>query len=509
MLEFHEKLILSDSDNSYYNEYDEKGIAKVEFYTHGEKLLYECQYPLNTPIKEIIKDFLSKNNDSISLNSLEKNKLAFILKNSQIYEKIEVDQKSIECYLAKIQDTTLMIMEASKNNSHISSTTIPVKTRHLKIYVQNEKRFNHISQNMDEYIIENTYLIGKPIINELAYYLFNKKTKESTFIKCTRDDFSKLNIKYFSRMSVYCNANNFLYIYECSDNPSGYSNKYGYNCNYDNNNKFFAINLINHKIDIISFKFPKRILHSMIFIPECYIFIVGGKDTKKVLVYKMRPDNEQCEEYPHLLPNQLLEPSLITINNKYLYAFENSSVRFQIVRTNILLVTPFEEIKLTDSISINQKFFGLVKFENKNSILFLGGQILNLPHCKTKKCFEFDYKNNKLTLSEREFQSFDLMEKAFIPMEKNIYMQIAEYKYDNKYLYKALLFYTQIDNIANENISKEYKEITKKARFREGCFQSIDSGNVKITVAPNIISLCATSSYGEIGEIPVPLYNNT
>ena len=507
MLPFHE--ILRDSDNSNQNDYYEKGIAKVEFYTHNEKLLYEGQYPLNIPIKEIIKDFLSKNTDSMSLNSLEKNKLAFVVKNSQIYEKID-DQRNIECYLTKIQDTTLMIMEAGKNSiSDVTSTTIPVKTRYLKIYVQNEKRFKHLSSNMDEYIIEYTYLIGKPIFNELGYYLFNKKTKESKFIKCARDDFSKLNIKFFSRLSVYCNAKNFMYIYECTDNPSGYRKNYGYNCNYDNNNKFFVINLITRKIDMISLKFPKRILHSMIFIPECYIFIVGGKNTKKVLVYKIRPDNEEYEEYPHLLPNQLLEPSLITLNNKYLYAFENSSVRFQIVKTNILLVTPFEEIKINDSIDINQKFFGLIKFENKDSILFLGGQILNLPHCKTKKCFEFNYNKNKLTLSERDFQSFDLMEKTFIPMEKNVYMQIAEYKYNNQYMYKVLLFYTQIDNTANENISKEYKEITKKARFREGCFQSIDSGNVKITVAPNIISLCATSSYGEIGENPVPLYNNS
>ena len=500
-------LINSENSSSYGNE---KGYAKVEFYTHSEKLLYENQYPFNTSIKEIIKDFLSKNSDKITLNSLQINNLAFVLKNSQIYEKIDVDQKCIEFYLTRIQDTTLMIMEAGKhiNSNGSSTTTIPVKSRYLKIYVQNEKRFNHISKNMEDYIIEKTYLIGKPIINELKYYIFNKRTKESKIIKCTKDDFNKLNIKYFSRMSVYCNAKNFLYVYECNDNPNIFNNNYGYNCNYDNNSKFFEINLITHKIELISLKFPKRILHSMIFIPECYIFIVGGKDTKKVLVYKIRPDNEVYEEYPHLLPNQLLEPSLITINDKYLYAFENSSVRFQIVRTNILLVTPFEEIKINDLISINQKFFGLIKFEHKNSILFLGGQILNLPHCKTKNCFEFDYNINKLTLSEREFQNFDLIEKTFIPMEKNIYMQIAELKFENKYIQKVLLFYTQIDNNLNESISKEYKEVKKKGRFREGGFQSIDSGNIKITVAPNIISLCATSSYGEIGEMPVPLYNN-
>lgn len=482
--------------------------AKVQFYTHSEKLIYECQYNFHTSIQEIINDFLSKNQTKISRNSLQKDNLAYVLKNSHIYEKIDVDQKCIEYYLTRIHDTTLMIMEAGKHDAYNGSISASLKSRSLKIYVQNEKRFNHISKNMDEYIIENMHLIGKPLINELKYYIFNKRTKESKIIKCTRDEFNKLNIKYFSRSSVYCNANNFLYIYDCSENQGPYNNNYGYNCNYDSKNKFFEINLITHKIELISLKFPKRILHSMIFIPECYIFIVGGKDTKTVLVYKIQLDNQDYEEYPHLLPNQLLEPSLITINNKYLYAFENSSIRFQIVRTNILLVTPFEEIKINDSISINQKFFGLVKFENKNSILFLGGQILNLPHCKTKNCFEFDYNTNKLTLSEREFQDFDLMEKTFIPMDKKIYMQISDLKYENQYIHRVLLFYTQIDNNSIESISKEYNEFKKTGRFRTGGFESIDSGNIKITVAPNIISLCGTSSYGEIGELPVPLYNN-
>ena len=422
-----DKIIFTEDENNYNNL---KGPAKIEFYTYDEKLLYECQFPINTPVKEIIKDFLAKTSvNIISRNSLNKENLSFFLKNSQLYEKIEVGEKLVEYYLTKIKDTALMIMEAGEKviTSEGYNSIVRVKSRYLKIYVQNEKRFNHIAKNLDEYIIENTYLIGKPIINELKYYIYNKRTEESKIIKCSRDDLNKINIKYFSRMSVYCNAKNFIYVYECLDNPNI---NYGKNCNFEKSNKFYEINLITHKIDMISLKFPKRILHSMIFIPECYIFIVGGKDTKKVLVYKMRPGNENYEEYPYPLPYQLLEPSLITINNQYLYAFENSSVRFRIVRTNFLFATPFEEINTKTLIDINQKFFGLVKFENRNSILFLGGQILNLPLCKTKNCFEFDYNSNQLSLSEREFINFDFGEKAFIPMEKNIYMQIAELKID-------------------------------------------------------------------------------
>ena len=453
--------------------------VKVRFYTQDDKLLFQCDYPFNISMKDILRDFISKNEDKISSNSLNKNKLSFFLKNSQIYEKLEeVDQKLIDFYLTKIENSTLMIMEAGEKNSSNSSFII-------KIYVQNEKRFTHISENMDKYIMENTYLIGKPLINELKYYIFNKKTNESLIIKCNKEDYNKIKIKYFSRMSVYCNAKNIMYIYECTDNSEM---KY---------NIFFEINLITHTINIISTKFPKRILHSMIFIPECYIFIVGGKNSNKVLVYKIRPNNDKYEEYPHLLPFPILEPSLITINNKYLYAFENSSIRFNILRTDIISVTPFEHIKIDDSMSINQKFFGLVKFENKNSILFLGGQILNLPSMKikTKNCFEFDYKSNKISLSEREYQYFDFTEKTFIPIEKGLLMQIAELKDDdNQYIQKVIFFYTEI-----ENLEKEAK-LSKNLRFN-----AISSKTLKITASPNVISLVGSESYN---EIVIPLYNN-
>lgn len=468
--------------------------AEIGFYTYDEKLLYENKYPFNTPIKQIIKDFINKQSLDISKNSLNKENLAFYLKNSQIFEQLEVDTKFILYYLTRIKDTTLMIMEANKTISEDSgpNSIQSIKSTYLKIYVQNEKRFVHITKNIEQYIIDNTYLIGKPIINELKYYIFNKKSKESKIIKCTKDDYNKIKIKYFSRNTVYCNANNCIYVYECFDN------------NYKPCNHFFKINLITHKIDIISLKFPKRILHSMIFIPESYIFIIGGKDTKKVLVYKIKPYNDNYEEYPHLLPSQLLEPSLIIINNQFLYAFENSTVRFKIFKTNFVLVTPFEEINTKDYSVVNQKFFGLVKFENRNTILFLGGQILSLPLCKTKKCFEFEYNSNKLTLSERDFKEFDFAEKTFIPMEKGIYMQIAELKIDENYIQKTVLFYSEIPN---DNQEKE-KDNTNKGlpRFREGGFESVKSNEIKITVAPNIISLVGTNS--SIDEIGIPLYNN-
>jgi hypothetical protein len=152
----------------------------------------------------------------------------------------------------------------------------------------------------------------------------------------------------------------------------------------------------------------------------------------------------------------VLEPSLIYINNKYLYIFENSTIDFKILRINLSHISPFEiiEIKNKKYIKMNQKFFGVVK--NKNSILFLGGQIINLNNEINKNCFEFHYDTNNLVRSRREFQSFDINEKTFIPLGSDIYMQLIEYKKGSKYVPKILFFDGRIQEV--EKSEKESME---------------------------------------------------
>ena len=86
-------------------------------------------------------------------------------------------------------------------------------------------------------------------------------------------------------------------------------------------------------------------------------------------------------------------------------------------------------------------------------------------------------------------------------MEKGIYMQIAELKVNNKYIQKVVYFYSEIpfDNKEKDN------SVKKGPRYRGGGFESVQSNEVKISVAPNIISLVGENSIPEIG---IPLYNN-
>jgi hypothetical protein len=259
-------------------------------------------------------------------------------------------------------------------------------------------------------------------------------------VRILEEEMTNIKINFFSHISAYCNANNNLFIYEgknISNNP--FTSKLVKKSSIDfNNNKFIRINLINEEIKIISIKFPRRILHSMIFIPECYIFIVGGKNVKETLIYIIEENNENYEKYPHPLPYEILEPSLIYINNKYLYVFENSTIDFHILRIDLINVKPFEEVKINNyKYDMNQKFFGVAKYGN--SIIFLGGQMINLFNNPSNKCFNFNYEKETVERCNKEFKPFEFLEKIFIPIKEGIYFQLVEYKEDNKYIPKKVV----------------------------------------------------------------------
>ena len=427
-----DKESFEESDITSFNNFFNKDQALVGFYNFEEKLIFENQYSSDKTVGEIIENFLEKNPEEILRNYISfrhyinKNNLVFYIKNSDKFIQIEKYEEKISSLFYNIQDTVHLLGLRCYNSSN---TTALSSMMTLNIYIKASGQYKHIIGNIEEYISATTYLIGKPIFNKLKYYLYNKYTKELRIIKYSKEDINKSGINCFSAVDSYCNAKNFLYIYEGTSE-----------INFIDSNKFININLVNNKVNIISNTFPKRILHSMIYIPECYIFIIGGKNTKEVLTYKIKKENKKYKKYPYLLPCELLEPSLIYINNKYLYAFENSTLDFHILRTDLIYISPFEIIKLNNKkyTLMNQKFFGVVK--NKNSILFLGGQMINSNNEYINNCYEFHYDTNKLVGSKRLFKPFNFTEKTFIPLGGDIYFQLSEFKKVNKYEPKMLFF---------------------------------------------------------------------
>jgi len=411
----------------------DKEQVSIGFITMEEKLIYLNQYSFTQNLNEILDDFIQKNNE----NSLRQyfnfgenfniNNFSFYAKREDKLERIDFRKgKDIVTSLENLEDTINIFGNIIFRSFSTSNTNLD----YLKIYVKYEERFKKLVENFEEYIIKSTHLIGKPQLNQTSYFRYDKLIKEIKTINCHKTDIIDNKINSFSFYDNYCNAKNYLYIYEgVSDVEIQFS-------------KFFNINLIKNKITLISAEFPKRYLHSMIFIPSCYIFIIGGNKSKEVLTYEIDDQNTSYDIYPYQLPKCLLEPSLISINNKYIYILENSTISLNIYKMDLIKISPFEQIEIKNKNSMDQKFFGVVR--NKNSILFLGGQKLNMNmknnNLEKKYCYEYHYDTDKIVLSKREFSPIDFIEKTFIPIGDDLFLQFAEYKKDNKKVLKMVQF---------------------------------------------------------------------
>ena len=441
---------MDDEDSNFIIQQKNKDKIAIGFITERGEIISINYYPVDKHVKEIISEFTE--------NITEENIIKYfkVTKNINKYNLVFYVNNSKKLYLNDILSMgieelaeTVPLITMDYNNS--SSTCALTNKDYLKILVKYEKKFKNLVDNFEEYFVNHTHLIGKPQLNKKNYFIYNRYLNKIILIKYPEEDLIYSQINNFSIFDTYCNAKNNLFIYEGVPYEEKDSNKK--EMKYS---KFYSINLVNNKITLISKKFPERILHSMIYIPESYIFIIGGKKANEVIIYNMKDniDNEY-EDYPYLLPKELYEPSLISINNQYIYALENSTSSFNIFRINLLTISPFESIKIKESknIVITQKFFGVVK--NKNSILFIGGQMLNIDSNGSKYCFEFHYDTNKLVKSSREFIPYNLIEKTLLPIGNDIYVQFFEYKKDNKNELKMIQFDARLQEMERSEKSSD------------------------------------------------------
>ena len=77
--------------------------------------------------------------------------------------------------------------------------------------------------------------------------------------------------------------------------------------------------------------------------------------------------------------------------------------------------------------------------------------MINSNNENINNCFEFHYETNKLVKSKKEFKSFDFNEKTFIPIEVDIYIQLYEYKKENKYEPKIIIFDGRSQDVQNSD----------------------------------------------------------
>ena len=239
-----------------------------------------------------------------------------------------------------------------------------------------------IPEKMNDIIeayIESNKIIGSAILDNQELFCIITYEKESNVIKpyyYKRKDNEEL-IK-FNLFTAYCNAKGNLYFSggenEPSFDPDRTLAKY---------NDFFYIDLNNlneNKDKIIINELPNliesRTWHSMIYIPNKYIFIVGGSNTKSVEIYNMETNeiikDSELNEYRS-------ECTLCLVNSMYLYAFCGFLIHQEynktIERCNLLKEErKWEYVNLNEKVGFNFKpsFFAVSYFKN-DEILLIGG----------------------------------------------------------------------------------------------------------------------------------------
>jgi hypothetical protein len=281
----------------------------------------------------------------------------------------------------------------------------------LKKYKNYE--LSKLNEGKDEFVINIRYLglelpdsistaynriqyIARPIYDPFNIVVYDKK-KEDIFLLDPEESKVLNQLKSnLEDLHVYCNSLNTLYI------------------STQTNNNFYCVDIINKTITVKerALLHPRK-LFSMIYIPNTYIFIVGGKETTQVEYYDIKQNTflEHSE-----LEDIRLEPSLALINHSFLYAFSGFDV-------NKKRMYNFEKINLASAdkdwikcefnidpkVKFTQSLFA-VSYLNKNEVIFLGG------FKDDNKTFIFNFKEEKLYPSDVAYLKTDFSEKFLIPL---------------------------------------------------------------------------------------------
>ena len=269
-------------------------------------------------------------------------------------------------------------------------------------------------------------LIGRPFNNPFEVEVFDKNNNTLNRLDLSLENIKETKIENYSPLSSYCNGNNHLYI-------SGGINK-------DNAilNDFWDIDLNNKIIEKIPEGISPKKNHSMIFIPEKYVFIVGGND-KKTFYYDI--EKKEIINWADLNIERV-EPALIVVRDE-LYCFDNIKRRSNEItfeKTNLVKSPNWELIKPTLDPSINenefnQKFFGASKIDNDN-IIFLCG---NMSDKNSDKNYIYNISTNTLSKSDVPFIEKNLAEKSFLNYNDHLNYLLPDYNIESP----EIIFYNK------------------------------------------------------------------
>jgi len=417
----------------------------------SQKILnYNYQNTFPKSLKLIITEIKNELviNDNIIID-IEPNKTL-----NDLYIQININTKSE--YDIKLSDE--QIITNIRNNKTIFDILFPyiskINNFQNKINITLIYKGLQIPDNIIEAYIGKNPIIGSPIFDNpdyIAIITFNTKNKELKLFNYNQKDreFSLLN--KFNSFTAYCNANGYLYISGGEDEQSQDFEKSviefnDFFCidlnqlNPNNNNIFNDNNLsdnltnTNDKNDFYIKHLPNllepRTWHSMIFVPDKYIFIVGGS-TKSVELYDIEKNILTKDSELNEMRN---ECSLCMVNNTYLYCFFgfllHQTFNCTVERCNLrknLRIWEYVQFNTNENMQFIPSFFCASYYKNNEIILFGGNDSIE----ETNKSYIVKIRMEEDNLDEiNELSNFDgeklgvFRDKLFTPIDNNYAINI-------------------------------------------------------------------------------------
>ena len=246
---------------------------------------------------------------------------------------------------------------------------------------------------------EMFYTLLQPKINPFELIEYNPIKKKIKLIECPPDIINYCHLDRFSKESAFCNSYNSLYI--SGGEVSGKAI-----------NNFWIIDKNSYKISKKYLPVFKK-YHSMLYIPDNFIFITGG-DSLSTVIYDI--DNKEFIKWANMNKKHF-QPGLF-IYGDYIYAFsaltdKNNNNNF-FEKTNLTSKNSKWEIIYpkfdNNNIRFNCHFFGLSKLSEGN-ILFVGGE-------KNNPNYLYNPEDNMLSISNGESSSVPFWDKTFYKISK-------------------------------------------------------------------------------------------
>jgi hypothetical protein len=251
----------------------------------------------------------------------------------------------------------------------------------------------HIRTNDIDYITDWTEeynrikYVGKLFTNPLQIAIFDKINQKIYTHVLKNDVIENFSMNDLTEGSASCNGQDNLYI-------SG-----------ENSRNMWVISLSDCEVSMHPTLLSDRTFHSMIYIPDKYVFIVGGEGNKQVDYF-----NTQTGVVTHhsTMNEQKIEPALAFVDEGVLWAFSNDINQFE--RNRIYTSSQWEKINIRTDITFDKKFYA-VSHHAANELILLGG------YSDSEDSYIFNYSDNTLTKTTINNKNIYFgSEKYFLPI---------------------------------------------------------------------------------------------